>query len=55
MTPGVTFASHMIFTTQTSSISEQTELFSDCPHCATIQHGYQHLAVENAHAPDVIG
>jgi len=54
-TPGVAFASHIMFTAQTSCISEQTESFSDCPNCATIQHGYQRLEVENINATDVIG
>ena len=54
-TPGIAFASHIIFTAQTSCISEQTESFSDCPNCATIQHGYQRLEVENINATDVIG
>ena len=53
--PGVAYASHIIFTAETLCISEQTELFSGYPNCATIQHGYQRLAVEKAHATDVIG
>jgi len=55
MTVGVVFALHIIFTAQTSCILEQSEQFSGCPNCATIQHGYQRLAVEKAHATDVIG
>ena len=54
-TAGVAFASHIIFTNQTSCISQQNEYFSGSPNCATIQHGYQHLAVDNAHTTDVIG
>jgi hypothetical protein len=54
-TPGVAFPSYIIFTAQTSCISEQIEYFSSCPNGATIQHGYQRLAVEKAHATDVIG
>jgi hypothetical protein len=51
---GIAFASHIVFTAQTSCILEQTQFFSCCPNCATIQYGYQRLAVETAHATDVI-
>jgi hypothetical protein len=54
-TLGITFAFRTTFTAQTSCISEQTEYFSGCPNCASIQHGDQPLAVEKAHATDVIG
>ena len=53
--PGVAFESYIIFTTQTSCILVQPDLFSSCPNCATIQYSYQRLAVENAHTTDVIG
>ena len=53
--PPVALASHTSFAAQTSCISKYTEYFSSCPNCATIQHGYKRLAVENADAPDVIG
>ena len=53
--PGVVLASHTTCTAQTSYISEQSEQFSPCPNSATIQHGYQRLVVDKAHATDVIG
>ena len=53
--PGVALASHTNFTAQTSCILEQTEHFSSCPNCATIQYGYKRLAVKIADATDVIG
>ena len=52
-TAGVTLSSHIIFTTQTLCISEQTGQFSGFPICATDQHGYQCLAVEMSHISDV--
>jgi len=55
MTPGIALASYIIFSAQTSSILEHTESFPRCPICASIQHEYQFLAVEKAHATDVIG
>jgi len=51
---GVALASDITLTAQTSCILEQTELFTSCPKCATIQHGYQHVEVEKAHATHVI-
>jgi len=51
---GIAITSHIIFNLQTSSILEQTEQFSGCPNLATIQYGYQHLAVETAHETDII-
>jgi len=54
-TPGVAFASCIIIIAQILCLSEQTEQYSCCPNCATIQHGYERLAVEKAHATDVIG
>ena len=53
--PEVALASWTTCSAQTSCISEQTEQFSGCPNSATIQHGYQLLALENTHATDVIG
>jgi hypothetical protein len=54
-TLAIPFASQIIFTAHTSRISEETENFWVCPNCETIQFGYQRLAVEKAHATDVIG
>jgi hypothetical protein len=53
--PEVALASHTTFTDQTLCISEQTESFSRCPNCATIQHGYNRLAVEKVDATDIKG
>jgi hypothetical protein len=47
--------SYSTFTSETSCISEQTEQFSSCPNGATIEYGYQYLAVETSHTTDVIG
>jgi len=42
MTAGVAFPSHTSFFAQTMFNYNETELFSGCPNCATIPHGYQH-------------
>jgi hypothetical protein len=55
MSLGVAFAVQIKVITQTSCISDHTEAFSGCPNCATIQHGYQCLAMEKTQATDVIG
>jgi hypothetical protein len=55
VTQGVALASQSSVTAQISCILEETESFASCPNCATIQNGYQCLAVQKAQATDVIG
>jgi hypothetical protein len=53
--PGVMFVSHIVCTAQILCIGDQTESFRGRPDWASIQHGYECLAVEKAHTTDIMG